>query len=78
MDLLSAGMGFGGKKFLHPQGEGKALREESEPQCDGIGRGTAGVGKRQDCHRPFSFSCFYFKNVSDIGNVCDLFCQNSR
>lgn len=26
----------------------------------------------------FNFSWFYFKNISDIGNVCDLCCQNSR
>lgn len=78
MDLLSAGMGFWGEKLLCPQEEGEALRKESEPQCEGIGRETAGVGQRQNCHRPFSCFWFYFKNVSDIGNLCDLFCQNSR
>lgn len=42
-------------------------------QCEGTGRGTAGVGCRQDCHGLFSSSWFYFKHVSDIGNALMCF-----
>lgn len=80
-DLTRAGMGLVGiwsKGQLPPRGAGNALEGETGAECGGAARSRAGVGGKQDRHRPFIFFCFHFTNVSDAGRVCDVFCQNSR
>lgn len=77
MELIGLGLGwweFGGKSH----GEGRALREKDRGQMQTGRKEESRCWGRQDCHGPFLVSWFNFTNVSNVGNVCDMFFQNSR
>jgi hypothetical protein len=69
---------FSPKQCSNPFSEGDLREKMPAPNVEGhTGAGRLGVRGSRIARAFYFFSCFYFINVSDIGNISDMFCQNS-